>query len=441
MSAVRLHAVLCLLVPFDPGWRATHRQSLKFEMCAGSRDTCVWALTVLPDGSMASGDSAGMLAFWDASFGTQLCSFKHQADILAVAASPAGDAVFASGIDSRVCMYKHMPVADKPVFMCEAPASLAAWRHSALAACALRFSRLMGPAESWAQPASAEPDCWCVRAGQQQGAWQFLEAKRPHTHDVRTLTVVGAADSALQLLSAGADARLQLSSVPRFQQVRHWPSTSGTDFGPSSGKAHDGPSGRVAAMQHGRIDIWDLGTSAPPAQRPCIAQLSELSCQQGMQEGCALELASQPVHVASFSSDSSHGRHHPHTASLSHDGSLLAWADSSSSSPCLASICHCDDSASLGACYRAAHAADPDQVEASPAAGSGGWSIQRHDCRLRGARSIARVAFAGNACLLTACHDGEVLVTNLLSSRVRCSSFPFPGVFALLSSLHVPDLS
>lgn len=69
----------------------------------------MWAVAVLPDGTMVSGDSTGGLAFWDAQFGTQLCRFEHRADVLAVAASPAGDAVFASGIDPRVCMYKPVP--------------------------------------------------------------------------------------------------------------------------------------------------------------------------------------------------------------------------------------------------------------------------------------------------------------------------------------------
>ena len=69
----------------------------------------MWALLVLPDGSLVSGDSAGLVAVWDGGLGTQLSAFSHDADILALAASPAGDAVFASGVDPRICLYRRVP--------------------------------------------------------------------------------------------------------------------------------------------------------------------------------------------------------------------------------------------------------------------------------------------------------------------------------------------
>lgn len=75
-------------------------------MSAGGKDTCIWAVVVLPDGTIVSGDSTGNVIFWDARFGTRLCSFAHDADVLALAAAPGGNAVFASGVDPRICLYQ-----------------------------------------------------------------------------------------------------------------------------------------------------------------------------------------------------------------------------------------------------------------------------------------------------------------------------------------------
>lgn len=64
---------------------------------------CVWALEVLADGTMVSGDQEGAVQFWDGRFGT-LLSRQQQfvADVLALAASPDGKTVWASGVDPKV---------------------------------------------------------------------------------------------------------------------------------------------------------------------------------------------------------------------------------------------------------------------------------------------------------------------------------------------------
>lgn len=67
------------------------------------REHCVWAVAVLADGTMASGDAGGGVALWDARLGTRLAAFsRHRADVLALAASPDGAALFAAGVDSQV---------------------------------------------------------------------------------------------------------------------------------------------------------------------------------------------------------------------------------------------------------------------------------------------------------------------------------------------------
>lgn len=63
----------------------------------------MWALIVLPDGTIVSADQEGAVQFWDGRFGTLLN--RHQqfaADVLALAASPDGQVVWASGVDPKV---------------------------------------------------------------------------------------------------------------------------------------------------------------------------------------------------------------------------------------------------------------------------------------------------------------------------------------------------
>lgn len=45
--------------------------------------TVVWAVAVLADGTIVSGDSMGNVKFWDGEMGTQSQSFRtHKADVL-----------------------------------------------------------------------------------------------------------------------------------------------------------------------------------------------------------------------------------------------------------------------------------------------------------------------------------------------------------------------
>jgi U3 small nucleolar RNA-associated protein 4 len=70
---------------------------------------CVWSLAVLPNGTIVSGDGDGAVQFWDGGFGTLLS--RHQqfaADVLALAASPDGNSVWASGVDPRVSKQQYL---------------------------------------------------------------------------------------------------------------------------------------------------------------------------------------------------------------------------------------------------------------------------------------------------------------------------------------------
>ncbi|KAF7794114.1 hypothetical protein EIP86_005244 [Pleurotus ostreatoroseus] len=71
--------------------------------------TLVWAVGVLGDGTIVSGDSLGMVKFWDSKTSTQLHSFQaHGADVLCMTISPEGTAIYTSGVDQKVVQFTHI---------------------------------------------------------------------------------------------------------------------------------------------------------------------------------------------------------------------------------------------------------------------------------------------------------------------------------------------
>lgn len=69
--------------------------------------TLVWAVIVLKNGLIVSGDSTGAVKLWDKKFYSLLQNFKlHQADVLCLAASSHGNTIFSAGIDQKMHMYK-----------------------------------------------------------------------------------------------------------------------------------------------------------------------------------------------------------------------------------------------------------------------------------------------------------------------------------------------
>ncbi|KAL1924575.1 uncharacterized protein VTP21DRAFT_4229 [Calcarisporiella thermophila] len=70
-------------------------------------DTIVWAVNVLPDGTIVSGDSLGHVKFWDGNLGTMKHTFNaHGADVLCMAAMRDGSTVYTSGVDRKVNQFK-----------------------------------------------------------------------------------------------------------------------------------------------------------------------------------------------------------------------------------------------------------------------------------------------------------------------------------------------
>ena len=71
--------------------------------------TIAWAVAMLPDYTLVSGDSLGYVTFSDGAHGTLIKAFRaHEHDVLAVAASADGTAVVASGIDNRIARFEHV---------------------------------------------------------------------------------------------------------------------------------------------------------------------------------------------------------------------------------------------------------------------------------------------------------------------------------------------
>ncbi|KZV77615.1 WD40 repeat-like protein [Peniophora sp. CONT] len=105
--------------------------------------TLVWTVGVLGDGTIVSGDSLGMVKFWDFQTGTQMQSFQsHGADVLCLAIGSDGTTVYSSGVDQRTVQF------------------------------------------SLVKTASAEQS---VLSGSRR--WVQTASKRMHSHDVRALAV------------------------------------------------------------------------------------------------------------------------------------------------------------------------------------------------------------------------------------------------------------
>ncbi|KAJ2928864.1 hypothetical protein H1R20_g8221, partial [Candolleomyces eurysporus] len=71
--------------------------------------TLVWTVGVLGDGTIISGDSLGLVKFWDSRTGTQMHSFQaHGADVLCMVTSPDGKAVYTSGVDQKTVQFSQV---------------------------------------------------------------------------------------------------------------------------------------------------------------------------------------------------------------------------------------------------------------------------------------------------------------------------------------------
>jgi len=209
--------------------------------------TCVWKMLFLPDDTLVTADSDGKVTFWDARFFTVLQEFpSHDADVVALAVSPNGKIVFASGVDHKIVAFENLD----------------------------DINRNEKGFNEWVQ----------------------TSMKRPHTHDVKCLEMVrNSKVPGGVLLSAGVDAQLlahradafakkhpvRVVSVPRKTPIAvtstfmhtfddrsmmtmQLPTPNGGEMvsgEPSSTTARfTSPDPPLAMCEHGRyVDVWKLG--------------------------------------------------------------------------------------------------------------------------------------------------------------------------------------
>ncbi|KAL8733517.1 MAG: hypothetical protein Q9181_003565 [Wetmoreana brouardii] len=73
----------------------------------GPKETLVWSVKCMVDGTIVTGDSTGTVSFWDAGNYTRLQRItSHKADILDLTVSVDGKTVFSGGMDRRTILYR-----------------------------------------------------------------------------------------------------------------------------------------------------------------------------------------------------------------------------------------------------------------------------------------------------------------------------------------------
>lgn len=145
--------------------------------------TKVWSIQILKDGTLISGNSLGQVQFWNSETGTLIQSIFQsnlKSDVLQLAVNKDESKVFCTGVDSRVVC-------------CERPS---------------------------------------YKRANDMSPWVLVNAQRPHTHDVKAMTVVTSADGRVETLATGGvDTKLCSYVVSDFSKRRPqvwypWPSKS-----------------------------------------------------------------------------------------------------------------------------------------------------------------------------------------------------------------------
>lgn len=172
------------------------------------KETIVWCLAITDDNHVVSGDSRGVLSFWDPMTGTLIESHEsHTADILAIAMSKEENVVYCAGVD--------------PVVRSFAKVTL----------------------KSGGRP-----------------QWVKGIERRLHAHDVRALVEAGG-----KLYSAGVDGYLAVSSYPPKLLIKYPPFLK-----PPCVKVCR--KSRCVMLQYTNyLELWRLGRPVKPTKEACIS--------------------------------------------------------------------------------------------------------------------------------------------------------------------------
>lgn len=75
----------------------------------GPKETLVWSVKCLADGTIVTGDSTGTLCIWDGKQYSLIQRIQgHEADILDLAVGADGQTIFSGGMDRRTSMYRRV---------------------------------------------------------------------------------------------------------------------------------------------------------------------------------------------------------------------------------------------------------------------------------------------------------------------------------------------
>ncbi|KAJ1942452.1 U3 small nucleolar RNA-associated protein [Linderina macrospora] len=193
----------------------------------GADATLVWAVAVLRDGTIVSGDSRGHVVFWDGAMRVVRQDFKALgADVLSLAADRAGHTVYAAGVDPKIT----------------------------------QFRLFAGGAEA----ARIKSGSAAARK------WQLTGFRRYHTHDVRALALE--TSKAVNLLaSGGVDAQVTAARARSFPDRAPQRQPCFPPLGSAVSVAS--AAGLVLQCQGTQLKIWALGQSEPLA--PALAEHME----------------------------------------------------------------------------------------------------------------------------------------------------------------------
>eukprot|EP00448_Togula_jolla_P007299 CAMPEP_0170599092 /NCGR_PEP_ID=MMETSP0224-20130122/16603_1 /TAXON_ID=285029 /ORGANISM="Togula jolla, Strain CCCM 725" /LENGTH=750 /DNA_ID=CAMNT_0010923701 /DNA_START=100 /DNA_END=2352 /DNA_ORIENTATION=+ len=195
----------------------TCEAKMKVEKAQGA-ETLIWALVSLGKLEVASGDSLGLVHIWDPIACTVLHRFaQHQADVLALSATPDGDVLLSASIDTKISTF--------------------------------------------------------VRQHGGEERWVFRNAEFAHTHDIRAVAVKTSADGTassyvsggvtgkllihklrLESSAAGADATAALGRIARQGRPREC-----SGFSPAFHTACVAEDARLLLGQRGaNLELWYL---------------------------------------------------------------------------------------------------------------------------------------------------------------------------------------
>lgn len=204
-----------------PVWKPTMRMTV--ENFGRNLPTRIWALQALQDGTVISADSNGHVQFWEGATGTlqqTILQNESTADALDLAVSEDECKVFAVGVDSRVV-------------------------------CIERETQQIRTAHD-------------SNHYQRLRKWVLTNSQRPHTHDVKTITICRQKHEKLSALPAeivmtgGVDCKLCTYSVSGFAKKRPkilypWPVKSPV--------AAASAARQLLMLREDRVDLYQL---APP---------------------------------------------------------------------------------------------------------------------------------------------------------------------------------